>query len=219
MSILPLLSKRYEKVIYNQLSDYSDSFLNNVLCGFRKAHSTLHALFKLLRSWQQVLDNGGFIVTILMDLSKAYEYIPHNLLTAKLECYGVDKTNLRLLLDYLTHRKQRTKISSSFSSWCDIIIRLCHKGQSLVLFYLIYLSMIHFFSIKKTEVCNFADDNTVFCGDKNLDLVFYNLNSDLSNEKDWFKINSLKANQVKFQFIVPGANKNDCFNLKVPPVK
>ena len=99
MSILPLLSKVYKKVIYNQLSDYSDSFLKNILCGFRKAHGTQHALFKLLQSWQQVLDKGGFIGTILMDLSKAYDCISHNLLITKLECYGVDKASLRLLLE------------------------------------------------------------------------------------------------------------------------
>ena len=116
MSILPLLSKVYEKVIYNQLSYYSESFLNNILCGFRKAHSTQHALFKLPQSWQQVLDNRGFIVTILMDLSKVYDCIPHNLLIAMLECYGVDKASLRILLVYLTCRKQPTKIGSSFSS-------------------------------------------------------------------------------------------------------
>ena len=120
VSILPLLSKLYEKIIYNQLSDYSESFLNNILCCFQKAHSTKHALFKILRSWQQDLDNEGFIGTILMDLSNAYDCILHNLFNAKLECCGVDKDSLRLLLDYLTRRKQRTKIGSSFSSWCHI---------------------------------------------------------------------------------------------------
>ena len=83
-------------------------------------YSTQHALFKLLQSWQQVLDNGGFIGTILMDLSKAYDCVPHNLLIDKLKCYGVDKVSLRLLLDYLTRRKQGTKIGSSCSFWCDI---------------------------------------------------------------------------------------------------
>ena len=60
---------------------------------------------------------------------------------------------------------------------------------------------------------NFADDHTLLCGDKNLDLVFLNLNSDLSNVMDSFKINSLGANPGKFQFMVLGGNKNDCFNL------
>ena len=85
----------YEKVIYNQLCDYSESFLNNIICRFRKAHRTQHALFKLLQSWQLVLHNGGFIDTTLMDLSKAYDCIPHNLWIAKLECCGVDKVSLR----------------------------------------------------------------------------------------------------------------------------
>ena len=55
-----------------------------------------------------------------------------------------------------------------------------------------------FFSIKNSEVCNFADDNTLFYGDKNLELVFSNLNSDLSNVMDGFKINPLKVNTAKF---------------------
>ena len=66
-----------------------------------------------------------------------------------------------------------------------------------------------------SEVCNFTDDNALFCGDKNLDPDFFNLSSNLSNVMNWFKINSLKANPGKFQFMVLSANKNDCFNLNV----
>ena len=51
-----------------------------------------------------------------------------------------------------------------------------------------------FFPIEKSEVCNFADDDTFSCVEKKLNLVFFNLSSDLSNVIDWFKINSLKAN-------------------------
>ena len=116
VSTLPLISKVYERLIYSQLSEYSESFLSHILCGFRKAHSTQHALFKLFQSWQKELDNGGFVGTILMDLSKVHDCIPHELLIAKLKCYGIGNGSLRLLLDYLTNRKQRTKIGSSFSS-------------------------------------------------------------------------------------------------------
>ena len=115
VSILPLISKVFERLIYNQLSEYTESFLNHILCGFRKAHSTQHALFKLLQSWQKELDNGGFVGTILMDLSKAYDCIPHELLIAKLKCYGLDNGSLRLLLDDLTNRKQRC--TTRFNPW------------------------------------------------------------------------------------------------------
>ena len=71
VSVLPLFSKIFEKVIYDQLSQYLEKYLNSLLCSFRKAHSSQHALFKLLQAWQEELG------TILMDLSKAYDSLPH----------------------------------------------------------------------------------------------------------------------------------------------
>ena len=59
VSVLPLLSKVFERVIYNQLGKYMDTFLNKLLSGFRKARSTQHTLFKLLQPWQKELDNSG----------------------------------------------------------------------------------------------------------------------------------------------------------------
>ena len=73
VSILPLLSKVFENIVYDQVYIYKKIFVNELLCGFRKAHSTQHALFKLLQAWQKELDNSGFIGTILMDPSKAYD--------------------------------------------------------------------------------------------------------------------------------------------------
>ena len=72
VSILPLLSKVFEKVMYIQLYDYIENFLSQLLCGFRKAHSTQHALFRLIQSCQKELVESGFIGNILIDLSKTY---------------------------------------------------------------------------------------------------------------------------------------------------
>ena len=111
----------YEKLLYNRLSDYVENIFNVILCGFRKAHSTQHALFKLLQSWQKELDEKGMVATVLMDLSNTYDCIPHNLLIAKLSAYGIDSMGLLLVSDYFSHGKQRTKIGSFYSSWHDII--------------------------------------------------------------------------------------------------
>ena len=69
------------------------------------AHSTWDVLFKLLQAWQEELDKGGFVGTILVDLSKAYDCLPHDLV-AKLEPYVVGKAGLNLISDYLSHQKQ-----------------------------------------------------------------------------------------------------------------
>ena len=88
--MLPLISKIFERIIYDQLSEYLEKYLNSILCRFRKAHFTKHAL------WQEELDKGGFVRTILMDLSKTYDCLLHDLLVAKLEAYGVGKAALSI---------------------------------------------------------------------------------------------------------------------------
>ena len=65
-----------------------------------------------MQGWQEELGKGGFVGTILMDLSKAYACLPHDLLVAKLEPYGVGKADLNRISNYLSHRKQRIKIGS-----------------------------------------------------------------------------------------------------------
>ena len=74
VSVLPLLSKIYERLIFDQLSQHANKVLSKLLCGFRKAHSTQHALFRLFHPWQKALDNSEYVSTVLMDLSKAYDY-------------------------------------------------------------------------------------------------------------------------------------------------
>ena len=202
-----MLSKVYERIIYNQLSQHSEQFLNSILCGFRKAHNTQHPLFKLFHSWQRELDSGSFVSTILMDLSKAYDCILYELLIAKLECYGLDEISLKLILNYLTHRKQRTKIGSSFISWFDIYIGV---PQGLILRPLLFNIFINnlFLNVIKSEVRNFADDSTLYSFDKKLDTIFSNLKYDLENVPSWFQANSLKANPSKFQFMILGDKQN-----------
>ena len=84
-------------------------------------HNIQHTLFKLLQSWRKELDEKVMMATVLMDLSRAYDCIPLDLLMAKLNAYGIDNVWLLLISDHLSHLKQRTKIGSSFSSWRDII--------------------------------------------------------------------------------------------------
>ena len=101
ISLLPSLSKVYKKLIYQQLSTFFENKLSPLLCGFRSRYSTQHELLNLINKWHSCLDNSGVVGTILMDLSKAFDCLPHELNLAKLHAYGVDVTSLKLLQDYL----------------------------------------------------------------------------------------------------------------------
>ena len=203
VSVLPLLSKIFERLIYDQLNEYLDQYLNSLLCGFRKAHSTQHALFRLLQEWQNELDKSGFVGTILMDLSKAYDCLPHDLLIAKFEAYGIGKSGLNLLLNYLSNRKQRTKVNSSYSDWYDII-RGVPQGSILgPLLFNLFINDLFLF-LERTNICNFADDNTIYRCDSVLEIILEDLQHDMKILLNWFKINSMKPNPKKFQFMILG---------------
>ena len=178
-----------------------NNFFKELLCGFRKAHSTQHALFKLLQAWQKELDNSGFIGTILMDLPKAYECLPHDLLIAKLGAYSLDRSSLRVLMDYLNSRKQRTKVGSSYSKWSEIKHGITQDSILAPLLFNIFINNL-FFVIEKSDICNFADDNTLYSCGANLRTVLGNLEQNASKLLYWFEINSMKANPEKFQFMM-----------------
>ena len=72
-----------------------------------------------------------------------------------------------------------------------------------------------FFMIIRSDVCNFADDNTLYSCDKKLENIFVNLKIDLKNVLYWFQVNSLKANPGQFQFMILGDKKNNTFVLNI----
>ena len=182
-----------------------DLFLNKLLCGFRKAHSTQHALFKLLHSWQKELDNSGFIGTILMDLSKTYDCLPHDLIIAKFEVYGLSKNSLKLLLDYLEGRKQRMKVGYSYSFWSDAKRGVPQESILGPLFFNVLINDLFMF-IKNCEICNFADDSILYSSRIELSSILEDLKHDTKTILKWFRINSLKANPGKFQLMILGKN-------------
>ena len=114
----------FEGVFSDQLGEYIDKCLEKFFYGFKKAHLTQHVLFCLLQTCQKELENSRMIRTVLMDLSKAYDCILHDLNVAKSEPYDLDKTGLisqrssRLQL----HQKKKTLVQV-FSCECREIFK------------------------------------------------------------------------------------------------
>ena len=99
--VLPTVSKIFERIMQKQISDYIGKFLSPFLCGYRKGFSTQYALLTLIERWKFCLDKQGFAGALLMDLSKAFDTINHELLIAKLHAYGFATDALEVLLSYL----------------------------------------------------------------------------------------------------------------------
>ena len=160
----------------------------------------------------------GFIGTILMDLSKAYDCLPHDLLIAKLGAYDLGHGSLNLLLDYLSFRKQKTKVGSAYSKWSNIG-RGIPQGSILgPLLFNIFINDI-FMIVEQSDICNFADDNTVYSCGKSLTDIKENLVSDTKSILNWFRLNSLKANPGKFKFMILGDKSHHKHELKINSIK
>ena len=93
-----------------QISTYIENYLSPFLFGYRKGHGTQHCLLVMIEMWKKALDEHKVAGAILTDC------LSHELLIAKLEAYGLEKSALKLIYDYLKNRTQRTKINGEYSS-------------------------------------------------------------------------------------------------------
>ena len=183
------------------MTQYIYPKLSPKLCGFRKGHSTQYALIDLIEKWRKGINDGDIVGTILLDVSKAYDCLPHDLIIAKLAAYGFDESSLTLLHSYLTDRKQRVKIGSVFSLWKNIISGV---PQGSVLGPLLFNIFLNDLLLILSNICNFADDSTLFAMDKKLDNVCHKLEIDIKNTLKWLHDNSMSVNASKFQLMFLG---------------
>ena len=121
VSVLPVLAKVFESIVHRQLYEYFDSngFLNSAQSGFRPNHNTQDVL-KTIDDWKIALDNGNFVGTVMIDLSKAFDTIDHSILLGKLSAYGVKETELAWFTDYLRERRPRVVLNGVSSDWSDV---------------------------------------------------------------------------------------------------
>ena len=115
ISILPCISKIFERIMHLQISRYMGFYLSEYLCGFRKGYSTQNCLILMLEKWRKRL-----WINAIMQGDLRLDCLNHGLLIAKLDAYGFNYSSLALIFNYLSDRKQRTKVNNSFSTWSDI---------------------------------------------------------------------------------------------------
>ena len=89
--------------------------MEKLLSAFRKGYSCQSLLIKFVEDIKKAIDNGDEVGMIFMDLSKAFDCLPHGLLIAKLHAYGMNESACELMASYLSNRKQRVKISNTRS--------------------------------------------------------------------------------------------------------
>ena len=200
ISILVIVSKVYEKIFVKRMSLYVKTVFNPLLSAYRNGYGCSDVLLKFVSMWKKALDDNMYTGALLMDLSKAFDCLPHCLLVAKLHAYGFTDHACLLVASYLSNRKQRVKMGSTKSSWKGL-----DKGvpQGSILGPVLFNFFIHdlFFFINKCTLLNYADDDTLLYSHYDINELYSVISEDTNIAIDWFERNGMKANPDKFQFI------------------
>ena len=215
VSILPCMSKIFEKVINMQICSYFYESVAENVSAFRNRYSTQAMLIKAVEDWKSALDDNKYVGAILTDLSKAFDVVPHGLLLAKLNAYGFNQNDVMLIKSYLSNRSFRTKIQNTRSNWCEMTKGVPQGSILGPTLFNIFLNDIFYFT-EEYVMYNYADDTTIsYCAENSYDLSS-NLEMCANIVTDWFEENGMKPNPDKYQAIVFG-NKLDApssFNVK-----
>ena len=182
--------------------------VSKVLGGFRKGYNTQHVLLNFLQKCKASLDNKELAGAILMDLSKAFDCINHDLLIAKLAAYGLGWNALMPINNYLSKRKQRVKINGSYSSWRDVTLGVPQGSVLGPLLFNIFINDIFFF-VNNTDICNYADDITIYACNSDLNTIINRLETDSAVLAKWFSKNYMKLNEDKCHLMIFGNKCKD----------
>ena len=180
--------------------------------GFRKNHSTEHALIELVDQIRSSIGESKMTCGIFIDLSKAFDTVNHQILLEKLEHYGIRGHALELFKSYLSNRKQYVQIEKSKSQTRSIS---CGVPQGSVLGPLLFLLFINDLPAccPSGKVRIFADDTTIFFHSDNIDNIIETASIIMTQLSSWFNANKLTLNADKSSFTIFKSSRKKVQNL------
>ena len=201
ISILPNISKIFEKLMFKQMAAFMDQYFSKFQCGFRKGYSVQHCLVAMIEKWKSAYSKKKSFGALLTDLSKAFDCLPHELIIAKLHAYGFNLPALKLVQSYLTNRKQRTKVNESYSSWEEILFGVPQGSILGPLLFNIFMCDL-FLLIDEVNFTSYADDNTPYSSGETPEHVVESLKDSSNKLFEWFENNHMKANSDKCHLLM-----------------
>ena len=205
VSILSIISKVFERVVYDQIQTYLDErkLLYNFQSGFRPRFSTDTCLIHLTDFIKFQMDKGYLVGMVLLDLQKAFDTVDHSISLTKLEALGLSEDMVRWFHSYLSDRQKLVDVSGTFSS--DDKIR-CGVSQGSILGPLLFSIYVNdMSSAVENKLLLYADDSAILVADKNISTVETLLQRELEVVSDWLIDNKLSLHLGKTESIVFGS--------------
>ena len=210
ISLLPQFSKILEKLFDDRLEQFicKNNILTDCQFGFRTGRSSSMAIVNLIEKITNSLDNMKAVISVFIDLKKAFDTIDHTILLQKLIHYGIRGIVNQWICSYLTYRKQYVQIKGTKSSLERI---LCGVPQGSILGPTL-------FNLYLNDICNvssileftlFADDTNIIYSHDSTTSLCNTLNTELEKLNAWFNLNKLSLNLQKTNYITFSTNNLD----------
>ena len=203
ISLLPIYSKIFEKVIYKRMYGYLD--INNLFYsrqfGFRANHSTNHALISITESIKSYIDKGNYVGGVFIDLQKAFDTVNHDILYEKLNYYGIRGNCQKLIKSFLSNRQQYVSINGFDSPKLEVKCGVPQGSTLGPLLFLLYINDLRL-NLIKSSCSHFADDTCITYANRKMKSLETVLNQDLNITSDWMKANRLSLNVDKSKLII-----------------
>lgn len=207
ISILPVVSKIYEKLVHDQVMAYLESkkILYDYQSGFRNSFSTESALVYLTDKIKANMDKGLFSGLVLMDLQKAFDTVDHNILVKKLKCIGFNSTCIDWFTSYLSNRTQFVDIQGHKSECSNIS---CGVPQGSILGPMLFLIYVNDMSSSvQCDLYLYADDSALVISGRTVEAVESRLAKELKNVSNWLVDNRLSLHLGKTESIIYGTKQ------------
>ena len=216
VSLLCVLSKVFEKVMYSRLNDFMEQqkILIKNQFGFKKYHSSYMALMIMMDEIIKALNDDDCVVGIFLDFSKAFDTVNHDILLDNFCHYGVRDNALDWFRSYLSGRRQFATYNGVSSSTKTIT---CGVPQGSILGPLLFLLYINdLYNVCSTSVpLLYADDTNLFYKGKDIDTLVRGINFELGNISTWLKVNKLSLNVKKTHYILFSKHRSKHIDAKI----
>ena len=202
ISLLSVVSKIFEKLIYKRIYFYLDQkkLIYSKQFGFRANYSTNHAIISLTEHIRKLLDKGDYVCGVFVDLEKAFDTVHHEILCDKIKAYGLRGNVNNLLKSYSSDRKQYVSING-FDSEVKNVTCGVPQGSSLgPLLFLLYINDFYL-CLSHTSCGHFADDTFIIYNSKKAKTIETVINTELKEVIKWLRLNKLSLNAAKTELI------------------
>ena len=190
ISVISYLGKILEKSVKHQLVQYLNrfGFITNYQMAYMKERSTQMVINFISNNVLNNINNGLYTCTCLIDLSKCFDCVHHEILLNKLNKYGINDRELAWFRSYLNNRKQVVSYNNISSSACNINIGVPQGTVLGPMLFLIYMNELPNI-LPKDHCIMYADDNTLFSSSKNFSEANTKLQNIVSKTVDWIDKN------------------------------